>query len=62
MLSSDILTCWQVFIKQEYDFIVEAHPKVIIDAGANIGLASIYFANKYLPYYCQHLRLPARIA
>lgn len=47
MLSSDILTCWQVFIKQEYDFIVEAHPKVIIDAGANIGLASIYFANKY---------------
>lgn len=47
MLSSDVPTCWQVFIKQEYDFLVETQPKVIIDAGANIGLASIYFANKY---------------
>jgi FkbM family methyltransferase len=36
-----------VFIEQEYDFLVETQPKVIIDAGANIGLASIYFASKY---------------
>lgn len=24
-----------------------AHPKTIIDAGANVGLASIYFANRF---------------
>jgi FkbM family methyltransferase len=37
----------QVFIKNEYDFETIDTPKVIVDAGANIGLASIYFANKY---------------
>ncbi|NTW15888.1 MAG: FkbM family methyltransferase [Syntrophaceae bacterium] len=46
--SSDVITYRQIFINQEYDFAVEAQPKVIVDAGANIGLASIYFANKYL--------------
>jgi len=45
--SSDVETYKQVFIDQEYDFLVKTQPKVIIDAGANIGLASIYFANKY---------------
>ena len=45
--SSDVPTYEQVFIDQEYDFLVEKQPKVIVDAGANIGLASIYFANKY---------------
>jgi len=45
--SSDIPTYKKVFINQEYDFLVKTQPKVIIDAGANIGLASIYFANKY---------------
>ena len=45
--SSDIQTYEQVFINQEYDFLVGTQPKIIVDAGANIGLASIYFANKY---------------
>ena len=45
--SSDVPTYDQVFINNEYDFIVETQPKTIVDAGANIGLASIYFANKY---------------
>src|SRR6266850_283034 len=45
--SSDIPTYRQVFINQDYDFLVETPPKVIVDAGANIGLASVYFANKY---------------
>jgi len=45
--SSDVSTYKQVFRNKEYDFIAENEPKVIIDAGANIGLASIYFANKY---------------
>lgn len=46
-LSSDVPTCQQVFAFGEYDFKVKRQPKVIVDAGANIGLASIYFANKY---------------
>lgn len=45
--STDVPMYQQVFIDQEYDFLVETQPKVIIDAGANIGLASIYFTNKY---------------
>jgi len=45
--SSDIRTYLQIFIRQEYDFDVKRSPKIIIDAGANIGLASIYFSNKF---------------
>ncbi len=45
--SSDLPTYEQVFINQEYDFLVKTQPKTIVDAGANIGLASIYFVNKY---------------
>lgn len=45
--TSDVPTYRQVFIDKEYDFEVERQPKVIVDAGANIGLASIYFANKF---------------
>ena len=42
--SSDVSTYKQVFVEKEYDFEVVKQPKVIVDAGANIGLASIYFA------------------
>ncbi len=45
--SSDVLVVRQVFIDREYDFSVESEPEIVVDAGANIGLASIYFANKY---------------
>jgi FkbM family methyltransferase len=45
--SSDVPTYQQVFIDREYDFVAEVQPQIIVDAGANIGLASIYFANKY---------------
>lgn len=45
--SSDVPTFEQVFIKQEYDSTVKKTPRTIVDAGANIGLASIYFANKF---------------
>ena len=45
--TSDIPTYDQVFLQNEYDFIASPPPKTIIDAGANIGLASIYFANRY---------------
>ena len=46
MRTSDIPTFDQVFIQQAYNFDVIREPKVIVDAGANIGLPSIYFANK----------------
>lgn len=45
--ASDIPTYEQVFMTYEYDFKVDAPPAVILDAGANIGLASVLFANKY---------------
>lgn len=45
--ASDIPTYEQVFMTYEYDFKVDSPPAVILDAGANIGLASVLFANKY---------------
>jgi len=45
--SSDIPTFEQVFGMHEYAFDVSRPPKTIVDAGANIGLASVYFANKF---------------
>lgn len=45
--SSDAATFDQVFLSQDYDFDISRPPKTIVDAGANIGLASIYFANKF---------------
>jgi FkbM family methyltransferase len=45
--SSDIGTFEQIFINLDYAFSVKHAPKNIIDAGGNIGFASIYFANKY---------------
>ena len=45
--TSDIPTFHEIFCYLQYDIHLEFQPKVIIDAGANIGLAAIYFANKY---------------
>jgi len=45
--SSDITTFKYIFAHGDYDFDIKPVPEVIIDAGANIGLASIFFANKY---------------
>ncbi len=45
--TSDIPAFEQVFITKEYDFEPGCDPSIIIDAGANIGLASVYFANRY---------------
>lgn len=37
-----------VLVEEEYGYLRFAEePSVIIDAGANIGTASVYFANKY---------------
>lgn len=45
--SSDVLTYRQVFAWKEYAFDVRHPPRVIIDAGANVGFTSIFFANQY---------------
>ena len=45
--SSDEYTFRQIFVNKEYDFTYDGVPKTIIDAGANIGLAAVYFVNRY---------------
>lgn len=46
---SDRITFREILLKKEYDInntgIID--PRYIIDAGANIGLTSVFFANKY---------------
>jgi len=45
--TTDVLVYKSIVENAEYDFVAEKEPKIIIDAGANIGLASVFFANKY---------------
>lgn len=45
--TSDIPTFHQIFTNTQYDINLNFNPETIIDAGANIGLAAIFFANKY---------------
>jgi FkbM family methyltransferase len=45
--TSDVFTLSQVFIVGGYDWEFAVPPSVIVDAGANIGLASAFFANQY---------------
>jgi FkbM family methyltransferase len=45
--SSDVPVYREVFELQEYDFPEPIDPKVILDAGANVGIATVYFASRY---------------
>jgi FkbM family methyltransferase len=44
MRTSDVYAYAQVLLQGEYAFEFPFSPKTIIDAGANVGMASIYFA------------------
>jgi FkbM family methyltransferase len=45
--SSDYATFVKIFIDREYEVPLSKEPTAIIDAGANVGFASIFFAIKY---------------
>lgn len=46
--TSDVAAFEQVFIDREYDLpIGDMRPKFIIDGGANVGCASVFFAQKF---------------
>lgn len=45
--TTDISVFEQVFLKLEYDFELPDSPGFIVDAGAHIGCASLFFANRF---------------
>jgi len=45
--TTDELVYEQTLLREQYAFDLPFLPKTIVDAGANIGTASIYFARKY---------------
>jgi FkbM family methyltransferase len=45
--TTDVWLCQQILVDTQYDCNLTIPPRAIVDAGANIGLASIFYANKY---------------
>jgi FkbM family methyltransferase len=45
--TTDVSVARQVLIEKHYDFEMDFTPRTIIDAGANIGLSAVYFANRF---------------
>jgi FkbM family methyltransferase len=45
--TSDISGYEEILLGQQYAFDLPFVPKIIVDAGANIGMASIYYAHEY---------------
>ena len=43
----DLGTFNQIFLDREYDINLNFEPKIIIDAGANIGLTTLFFSQKF---------------
>ena len=45
--TTDVATYRQVLVSRQYDFDEPDHARFIIDAGANIGLSAVFFANRF---------------
>jgi FkbM family methyltransferase len=45
--SSDFIVLRQVMVDREYEVPTAIAPSVIVDAGANIGVTSVFYANRY---------------
>lgn len=45
--SSDIRVFYRILVTPEYEWKHPKLPRVIVDVGANIGLTSVFYANKY---------------
>jgi FkbM family methyltransferase len=45
--TSDVSLFSEIIVNEEYDSCFSRSPEVIVDAGANIGLTSVFYANKY---------------
>lgn len=46
-LETDYKVFEDVFINETYKVNTKSKPKLVIDAGANVGYSSVYFANRY---------------
>jgi FkbM family methyltransferase len=47
MRTTDVSLYEEIIVNAEYEFEINREPSVVVDAGANIGLTSVYFANRY---------------
>ena len=45
--TTDVGVCQEVLLRGQYDCELPRNPRVIVDAGANVGLTSVFYANKY---------------
>lgn len=45
--TSDIPTFYQIFYRKDYNINFPFEPKTIVDLGANIGLAAVYFKSRF---------------
>lgn len=45
--TSDVDVFIQIFLHHDLDFVLRENPVTIVDGGANIGLSSLYLAQKY---------------
>ncbi len=45
--TSDVSLFRDILLKKEYAWEMPSLPRVIVDAGANVGMASVFYANRY---------------